>query len=99
MRVFAVITPKPEHVDDAVQAVQSIVERTLAEPGCHRFDLFVSPEGGKLFLDEEWTDADALAFHHEQSYTREVFAAYESWLLEPPVLYELAEPGTPSEGA
>ncbi|CAM3880514.1 putative quinol monooxygenase [Litorimonas haliclonae] len=98
MRIFAKITPKPEFSDQAIDAVIDILSATRAETGCHRFDLFTSPDRSTLYLDEEWANADALAFHHAQPYTVAVFKSYEEWLAKPPELLELV-PAAQSTGA
>ena len=80
-RVFARIPVKPEHLDDAKQAVLAITPATLAEEGCLCFDLHESTdEESTLFLYEVWRDEAAFAYHHAQDYTKDVFEKYKQWL-------------------
>lgn len=82
--VLARITPRPEHLDAARQAVLGIVPATRAEPGCRVFTLHDGRDGdGRLYLYEVWEDEAALAAHHAQPYTRAVFDSYRTWLSEP----------------
>lgn len=81
LSVIATITPRPEHLSDAREAIHGIVERTCAEAGCLTFRLLEGGDG-RLRLYEEWEDEAALKLHYEQDYTRSVFAAYEDWLAE-----------------
>ena len=80
--VFATITPHRDHLDDARNAIIDIVPQTLKEPGCQMFQL-MEGDDGCLRLYEEWRDETALQEHYEQSYTKAVFASYESWLSKP----------------
>ena len=86
--IIATITPRPEHLGDARDAILGIVERTCAEPGCRTFRL-LEADDGRLRLYEEWDDEEALEAHHAQDYTRAVFAAYEDWLAMPPDIVRL----------
>ncbi len=91
LALFATITPKPEYFDDALRAVQAVIPPTLAEPGCHRFELhrnLTAP--GSFCLVELWEDPAALEFHHAQPYTKEVFDLYQTWLREPLVIVKMA---------
>lgn len=82
--LFARITPKSEHMEDAKRAVLDIVARTRAEAGCRSFQLHEDRNDPEhLYLYEIWDDEAALAAHHAQAYTRTVFAHYENWLAAP----------------
>lgn len=92
--IFAEITPKPQHLDEAREAIVGIVGPTQNEPGCHSFEVFDGVESGSLFLFEEWSDQGALDAHYAQSYTVAVFASYEEWLEKPPSIRKLSRVGT-----
>ena len=81
--VFARIAPKPEHLDDARDAIKGILDATHAEPGCRQFVLHEGQDDGCLYLYEEWDNEAALAKHYDQPYTKAVFEKYQSWLAEP----------------
>jgi quinol monooxygenase YgiN len=94
LTVFARITPKPEHIDAAREAVLRIVPATRAEPGCRVFTLHDAREGeGCLYLYEVWEDEAALAAHHAQPYTRAVFDGYRTWLSKPVEITTMREIG------
>lgn len=82
--IFARITPKPEFLGVARQAVVGIISATRAEPGCHAFTLHDDGDGnGCLYLYEIWENDAALATHHDQPYTQAVFDSYREWLSQP----------------
>jgi len=80
---FAIITPKPEHFDEARNAITKIVPATLDEPGCNQFVLHEGDGDGRLYLYECFSDEAAFEAHHAKAYTKEVFKSYETWLSEP----------------
>ncbi len=84
LTLFARITPKPEYLAAARQAVLDIMPATRTEPGCHAFTLHDDRDGGgRLYLYEVWDSEAALAAHHDQPYTQAVFDSYREWLSEP----------------
>lgn len=91
--IFAEITPKPEHFEDAQQAIAGILEDTRAEKGCYQFDLFTAPDNQSLYLFEEWTDQQALDRHHAMPYTAAVFTSYQTWLAGPPRILPMVKKG------
>ena len=80
--VAAIITPKPEHFEDARLALLGILPQTRAEPGCVLFDIHtgIDAHKGELILYEEWVDEAALEAHYAQDYTKQVFENYQQWL-------------------
>ena len=87
--VFACITPKPEHFEEALSAVESIVGRTRAEAGCKQFLLYQALDRSCFYLFEEWTAQDALDSHYGQPYTKAIFEKYEDWLSHPPEIAKM----------
>ena len=83
LSVFATVTPKPEHLSEAIAAIDRIIARTHAEEGCIQFDLHVGIESGRLHLYEVWADREAFDSHHAQPYTQAVYKQYEVWLAAP----------------
>ena len=81
--VFAIITPKQEYFETALNAVLAIIEKTNKEEGCYQFDVHTDMPRTQLFLYERWHDEAALQFHYKQDYTQEVFASYTDWLDKP----------------
>ncbi len=87
---LATISVKPEHMEDACQAVSSIVPATRGEAGCVAFEPRRAADGSStITIFEEWEDRAAFDFHHAQDYTKDVFAKYEDWLESEPVLVEM----------
>ncbi len=86
LSVFATITPKPEHLTEALAAIEGILAATRAEDGCLQFDLHRGTGTGRLHLYEIWADRDAFDSHHARPYTQAVFRQYEAWLAEPVAL-------------
>ena len=91
--LFAQVYLKPEHYEEAKQAVLEMIPLTLAEDGCEVFTLHEAsadqgdgaptPPPATLYLYEVFKDKAAFEFHHAQSYTKEVFAKYQNWLRAP----------------
>lgn len=63
----AYATVKPENIEQALESCRTVREASLVEPGCERYDFFVSPDDhSKLVFVEEWTSREHLATHFEQ---------------------------------
>lgn len=91
--IFAEITPKPQHLKDAHNAILGIVDQTRKENGCRSFDVFEGLEAGEIYLFEEWDDQNSLDVHYGKPYTAAVFASYEQWLAKPPKIKKLSRLG------
>ena len=81
--VFARISPKKEHFEDAKLAILNILGQTLEESGCRQFELHEDESETYLFLYEEWTSNSAIEEHYQKPYTIEVFESYKKWLTVP----------------
>ena len=81
--VFARISPKGEHFEDAKNAILNILQKTREEPGCFQFELHENNIEKSLFLYEEWASESALEEHYQKPYTSEVFENYKEWLASP----------------
>lgn len=81
--VFARISPKAEHFEDAKNAILNILQQTREEPGCRQFELHENNIERTLFLYEEWAGEPALDEHYQKPYTAEVFESYKEWLASP----------------
>ena len=88
--LFATITPKPAHYQDALAALQGIITQTRSEPGCLRFELNTGHgDDANLYLVEHWASPQALDDHYAQPYTVAVFKAYQNWLAQPPQIVKM----------
>lgn len=75
--VFASFRPHPGQAADLRTLLEWMVERTRAEAGCERYDLYEERDGGGiLHLFERYRDQDALEAHratdHYVEYRRQV---------------------------
>jgi len=81
--VFAKITPKKEHFEQAKDELLGILEATRNEDGCIQFDLFMSDCGRYIHIFEEWQSKAALDNHHQEEHTQLVAQKFEHWLAAP----------------
>jgi quinol monooxygenase YgiN len=64
--VFASFRPLPGREGDVRDLLTWMVERTRAEPGCERYDLYEERDaGGALHLFERYRDQAALEAHRQ----------------------------------
>lgn len=75
--VFASFRPHPGRAADVRELLVWMVERTRAEPGCERYDLYEERDaGGNLHLFERYRDQEALEAHrateHYAEYRRRI---------------------------
>lgn len=82
--IFATIFPKPDHRDAVEQALRVMVERSRAEPGNLRYDLFLR-EGDELAFDlfELYVDPVAIEAHRNSAHYQDYRAATADWLAAP----------------
>lgn len=75
----------PDRLADALAACETVRQASVLEPGCERYDYFVSGrvEGLVVFV-EEWSSKEHLDRHFEQDAFREFFAAVQPMLSSPP---------------
>jgi quinol monooxygenase YgiN len=90
--VFASFRPRAERQDALRSLMTWMVERTRAEPGCERYDLYEEREaGGALHLFERYGSPEALEAHrasdHYIEYRRQV-----ANLLEEPIGVVVLDP-------
>ena len=83
--VVARFAVKAEHVDEFVELAQrTMVEPTLAEPGCIRYELWQDrEEPGRFAMIEEWESEEALATHLAQESLQEAVGALMPMAAEP----------------
>jgi quinol monooxygenase YgiN len=90
--VFASFRPRAEHTEALRSLLTWMVERTRAEPGCERYDLYEEREAdGALHLFERYRSPEALEAHrasdHYIEYRRQV-----ADLLEEPIGVVVLDP-------
>ncbi|CAM3655670.1 putative quinol monooxygenase [Deinococcus frigens] len=91
--VHAVITPKPEHVEDVLSEMQVMVQGSRQEPGCLRYDLLRHDDGGtvRLHVQERYRDMDAVQAHRDSAHYVAYRAKAGAWFQEVPVVTLLQE--------
>ncbi|WP_028630158.1 putative quinol monooxygenase [Metapseudomonas resinovorans] len=84
LSIFATISPRPEHRDAVERALRVMVERSRAEPGNLRYDLFIR-EGEVLAFDlfELYADEAAVEAHRQSGHYQAYRAATADWLATP----------------
>ena len=90
LHLVAIITPKPEYYATCLNALKQILEPTLAEKGCYRFELYENHPSTALILVETFHNKAALDFHYAQAYTKQVFSLYEGKLEKEPDIHYLS---------
>lgn len=87
LTLFATMTVKPAHMDEACDALDAIVAPTRAEDGCLTFEARRATDGSnRMMIFEEWTGRDALDQHMAMPYVTDLFARYRGWLEREPEL-------------
>lgn len=63
----AYVTIKPGHFEAALSACERVRQESVLEPGCDRYDYFVSSRiENKIVFVEEWSNMPALQSHFQQ---------------------------------
>lgn len=85
IHVVVDVDVEPARLDVAAAAFHDLATVTLAEPGCHRFDVFVAEEeADRIVLVETWADQAAIDAHMEQEYTARFLAESGAFLAGAP---------------
>ncbi len=64
----AYVNVKPGHASAALAACEIVRQASVLEPGCDRYDYFVSPrDENKIVFVEEWSSLEALQIHFQQA--------------------------------
>ncbi|MGK8485711.1 putative quinol monooxygenase [Nocardia asiatica] len=87
-------TANPGREAELRDLLQGMIEPTLAESGCLRYELYLHPtDPSRMVLLEEWTDEDALAAHFRTPHLKALATALEDVLVEPFQLRRFTEIG------
>lgn len=83
--VVARFAVKPEHIDEFLELARTtMVEPTLSEPGCVRYELWQDrSEPGRFAMVEEWESEQALATHLAQESLQQAVGALTPMAAEP----------------
>ena len=75
---------KPGSTETVLKRMGPSIHLTRAEPGNQEFQLFeIKGSKDKFVVFERWKNQAALAWHWEQSYTKDALALFEECLVEP----------------
>lgn len=78
--ILGIITVKREHLDDFVENVAAHARRSLAEPGCLRFDVLQDSEDPQtICLYEVFRSEADLKTHRQQEYYRRWMDMSHGW--------------------
>ncbi|MCQ9636356.1 antibiotic biosynthesis monooxygenase [Chryseobacterium sp. WG14] len=89
MSIFltAIVKAKPEHLEEIKSMLEALPSASRQEEACIRYDVHQSIDDENVFiLNEEWTNAEGLAVHNEQPYSKAFFASFDR-LQENPIIY------------
>lgn len=90
LNVVAVITAQPGSAAEVRAALQALVEPTRGEPGCLRYELFVSGMDPDTFITvEEWRSAADLEAHLQTDHVQQALAVAGELLTAPPAIHPL----------
>jgi quinol monooxygenase YgiN len=89
--IFATFVPEPGHEQAVQHALQAVLPATRSEPGCLRFDLYVSVEPVTTFrLFEIFSSHEAMHAHRDTDHYRAFRAAVVPLLAAEPVVVKMA---------
>ena len=83
LAVVAVFTAEPAHAAEVEAQLRRLVEPTLAEEGCVRYELSRAAEPGVWFFTEIWASAEAHARHVRTEHIRQMLHATLPLLARP----------------
>lgn len=63
LHILAQLTAKPGRESELRDALLAMVEPSLAEAGCHKYDAYGSDQRGRYLVDEIWESAAHLEAH------------------------------------
>ncbi|MEU6833102.1 putative quinol monooxygenase [Nocardia beijingensis] len=87
-------TAKPGREPELKDLLQGMIQPTLAEEGCIRYELYLHPtDESRMVLLEEWTDEAALSAHFQTPHLKALATALEDILVEPFQLRRFTEIG------
>jgi len=92
MDVIAKIVLKKQYRDVFDKGMTTLIEATLEEAGCLRFEVYEDRDQESVYwLVERWRSQTDLEDHYAQSYVRALIDNYDEWLEEPLSVSKLSE--------
>ena len=81
----AYATLLPDKLEQALDACRTVRLHSVREPGCERYDFFMSPDHpGRVVFVEEWTSRAHLNEHFEREAFQQFFATIADMLADRP---------------
>lgn len=85
LRVVAHLTAKPDKIEQARAALQTLIDPTRSEEGCIRYELMQNNADPTDFtFVEEWSDDEALDSHLQTEHIKLVVSKADELLAAPP---------------
>lgn len=72
--LIAEIFPHPEKLDEAREAFDELIAKTLQEPGCLLYDLVIEQESDHWLMLEKWESQAAWEQHMETDHVKHINA-------------------------
>lgn len=90
LNVVALVKIKPEHIKDVEPLVKALAEKSRAEEGISRYDIFrVKEKEGVFVFLEQYKSEEAIKAHQETEHFKTTIAACKEFFVEPPVIVSL----------
>lgn len=70
--LIAEIYPHPEKLAEAREAFDSLIAKTLQEPGCLLYDLVIEQDGDHWLMLEKWASKEAWEQHMETDHVKHI---------------------------
>jgi quinol monooxygenase YgiN len=70
--LIAEIFPQPEKLNEAREAFDELIEKTLQEPGCLLYDLVIEQGSDHWIMLEKWASQEAWEQHMETSHVKHI---------------------------
>ncbi|HAY3535495.1 putative quinol monooxygenase [Elizabethkingia anophelis] len=90
MKIYltAILKAKEEKRIELLPILQNMVENTLKEKGCIKYELQQGIENENLFIFHEiWESSEGLEYHNQQDYIKAFSSKAEEFLEEPAQIY------------
>jgi quinol monooxygenase YgiN len=85
LRVVAHLRAKPDKIEEAREALTSLIAPTRAEPGCIVYELMQNDADPTDFtFVEEWTNNDVLDAHLQTGHIQQLVARADELFAAPP---------------
>ncbi|MEH0153407.1 putative quinol monooxygenase [Limibacter armeniacum] len=91
MKVYltAIIKAKPEHREEVLQVLNTMVEHSRKEAACLQYDLHQGTDDENMFVFYEiWQDQQGLDQHNQRPYIKAFASIIDEKLAEQPIIHK-----------